>query len=229
MSIQRAAALEQAGFQPLTLTDIREAISRLFVRAPSIPLGAFRLQDRSGTTSAAESDPESQQSDPYLYHPRSEFNKPELRQWAIEMMSILDEYALLCACIGPSVYAWRASMSGEATQNYNFLVTEVILSQTQMSSQVRPLLQPILVPSVRLVTDQILESRNAKGETVRKVLYRTELDDPAYHELCYDTVGRNTVMLRQLLLSNLDRLLSVLRDFALHQHLDDSPDLHGTF
>jgi hypothetical protein len=53
------------------------------------------------------------------------------------------------------------------------------------------------------------------------------VEDPDYVDLCYSVLAKNAVLLRQVVLSNFDKLLQAVEDYLAAQHKDSQHDARG--
>jgi hypothetical protein len=78
-----------------------------------------------------------------------------------------------------------------------------------------------------LVTDKTVTVKADDGCTETKQNYFiTTVEDPDYVDLCYTVPAKNAVLLRQVVLSNFDKLLQAVEDH-LAAHKDSQHDARG--
>ena len=225
----------EARYEELALEGIYEAIQNLFGRVPAIPEHGFlhhQVPASTGQNSVTSDDSESSATSDVVAegslprYRRSIYNKEELFQWADDLHRVLEEFALLTCCIGPAVFTWVPSMTAVERENYDFLASEFLTSQGNMAAQIKPLLLNILTPTTSLVQDKVIQSVDEQGQSIHQTCYRTLVNDRAFVEFCYDLLGRNAIMVRQLLLANFDRILRAIRRY-LDLHGDVRSSSHG--
>lgn len=182
------------GFSPLSLEDVRENIFSLSKRVPTVPEDTFGLA--------------------------GELKSDEIREWAATLQAILEEFNLLVCCIATATYRWGTDRSGAADQNLSLLSGELGSSQDQIASTVTPRLTNVLAPVVDLVIEKTVSTKNEKGEEVKENQFARKLVDPDFVVLCHRILARNATLLRQVVLSNFNKLLRALKDYLKAQKND---------
>jgi hypothetical protein len=172
-------------FKPLTLTEIRNRILKLSKRVPSIPPGGL-----------------------------SPDNKDEVKKWAAQMQTIIEEFNLSMCCVASATYKWGSDRSGAADQSLTLLSAELGNAQDQISSSLSPRLSNVLSPAVELVTSKVTIKKNKETEEeIRTNLYTYEMVDPAYVEHSHQVLCRNAHMLRHVILTNFEKISRCIVDY----------------
>jgi hypothetical protein len=182
------------GFSPLTLEDIRKEIIALSKRVPEVPEDTFGLN--------------------------GELQNEVIREWAAILQAVLEEFNLLICCVATATYRWGTDRSGAADQNLSLLSGELGSSQEQIASTVTPRLTNVLAPVVDLVIEKTVSTKNEKGEEIKQNEFARKLVDPDFVVLCHTILARNARLLRQVVLSNFDKLLRALKDYLKAQNND---------
>ena len=186
------------GFEDYSLEDIRSKIRSLAERVPQIPSEKFSEHD---------------------------FDEELVKEWAGQLQSVLEEFNLLVCCVATATYKWGTDRSGAADQNLNLLSGELASSQEQIASTVTPRLTNVLAPVVDLVIEKVVTTKNDQGNEVKENQFARKLVDPDFVKLCHGILARNAVLLRQVVLSNFQKLLKVLKDYINAQKNDSQS--HG--
>ncbi|CAJ1964323.1 unnamed protein product [Cylindrotheca closterium] len=183
------------GFSPLSLDDIRAKMQGLAAKVPEIPDDTFGLT-------------------------KGELHEALIKEWAATLQAILEEFNLLVCCVATACYRWGTDRSGASDQNVSLLSGELGASQDQIASTVTPRLTNILAPVVDLVIDKVVTTKNEKGEEVKENKFTRKLVDPDFVVLCHRILARNAHMLRQVVLSNFQKILKSLNDYLKAQKND---------
>lgn len=183
-------------------------------------------------------------------HSSNLYDKTKLREWAMALSCIIEEFNLLVACIAPATYQWGTDRSGASEQNLSILSSELVRSQEQISNRVTARLNEVLSPVVTLVMEKTVTTRQQASkdidgggvEVVRLNGYSNENDgggdnnmlvevkhnyfrnipeDPDYLHVAYVMLARNAPLLRQVMLSNLDKLIESIKDYLQALHKDN--------
>ncbi|KAL3942462.1 MAG: hypothetical protein SGBAC_003346 [Bacillariaceae sp.] len=183
------------GFSPLSLDDIRTKVQALAIRVPEIP------DDNFGLT-------------------KGELHEALIKEWAATLQATLEDFNLIVCCVATACYKWGTDRSGAADQHLSLLSGELGSSQDQISSTVTPRLTNILAPVVDLVIEKVVTTKNDKGEEVKVNEFTRKLVDPEFVVLCHRILARNAHMLRQVVLSNFQKILKALNDYLKAQKND---------
>jgi hypothetical protein len=222
--IDRAALHASIGYAPLTLKQIHDRFQDLCRQVPAIPAGNFRLE--VAAPAAAQADHNGDKSLPVSMTPCL-YDKVAIRAWATDVQNVLQEFRLLVACSSPATYVWGTDRSGAAEQNLGLLSQEFARSQEHISARVTPHLNDILAPVVTLVTDKTVTTKTSDTVEVKQNFFVTTPEDPDYVDLCYTVLATNAELLRQVVLSNFDKLLQAIEDYLAAQHKDNQHDARG--
>ena len=189
--IQQATANteEIKSFQPLTLSEIKSSIENLSTRIPIVPSSGL--------------DPD---------------NHDQVREWALSMQAIIEEFNLLLTCISTATYKWGSDRTGAADQNLALLSNELANSQEQISASVTQRLTNVLAPVVELVTKETIvkkvKDEKTGEEYERRINHFTREDnDPNFIHLCNLILCRNAVMLRHVVLTNFHKVGKCIQDY----------------
>jgi hypothetical protein len=195
---------DSVDFVPLSLEDIRSRVKALCVKVPTIPADEFGLTAGGGDNNLDQS---------------------ILRDWAMRLQTILEEFNLLVCCVATATYKWGTDRSGAADQNLSLLCGELASSQEHIASTVTPRLTNVLAPVVDLVVDKVIttKSEGSMLET-KENHYTRKLVDPDFIDLCYKILARNAPLLRHVVLANFNKILRSLKDFLLAQKNDNNHD-----
>ena len=210
---------EKSGFSMLTVKDIRVKIEQLCKKVPEIPEGNFLIinDDDNGD------DNKNKDQEPVI-------DETATRKWAAQMQVVLEEFNLHVCCIGTATYKWGTERSGAGDQNLNLLLSEISSSQEHLSTAVTPRLTNLLAPVVDLVIEKTVTYKQEKiitngdeksGDKDQKPIltevkenhFTPKLVDPAFLSLCHKILARNAPLLRHVVLSNLHKLLNVMKDY----------------
>lgn len=156
-----------------------------------------------------------------------EYSKKEIRQWAMTMQSVMEEFHLLVACVSPATYAWGTDRSGAADQNLGLLSSEFLRAQEQLHSRVTPRLNDVLAPVVSLITDKTVTTKTEDGVETKQNYFMNTYEDPEYVDFCFRMLARNAVSMRQVVLANFDKLLRAIHDFLQAQVMDTQSHSRG--
>jgi hypothetical protein len=231
------------GYTPLSLQDVRSKLTELVQKVPPIPTHNFLISSLSTTTTTTTKEAEDPTKlatattttatwpvavvvVPVPAQPCG-FDKVAIRTWAVSMTHVIEEMSYLVPNISIATYQWGTNRSGAADQNLQLLLTEMARSQDQINNKVAPRLNDILCPVVTLLTDRTVTTKSMSnsqkeevgGGTVGEMIetkqnyFRHAYEDCEYVELCYNSVGRNAINMRHLLLANLDKMISALNDY----------------
>jgi hypothetical protein len=238
---QRMALHNQVGYTPLSLQDVRTKLTELVQKVPPLPAHNFLIQSSSSsssttTTTTGEEDPTKLATAttttatttlpvaaavvPLPAQPCG-FDKVAIRAWAVAMTHVIEEMSYLLPNISIATYQWGTNRSGAADQNLQLLLTEIARSQDQINNKVAPRLNDVLCPVVTLLTDRTVTTKSMTGRSLedggeietKQNYFRHAYEDCEYVELCYNSVGRNAIYMRHLLLANLDKMISALNDY----------------
>lgn len=196
-------SLELSNYEPLSLKEIQSSINNAAKRVPDVPVDGI---------------------DPT--------NKEEVKEWATQMKIALEEFNLLLMCVSPATYKWGSDRSGAADQNLTMLSNELSSAQEQIASSVMPRLTNVLSPMVEMVIKQSTTTATTQedGTTKTKVKVNTlaqEESDPAFVDLCRNILCRNATMLRQVVLSNFNKVSACIEDYLKATHKDANHDRRG--
>mmetsp|Transcript_8375 Transcript_8375/g.20147 ORF Transcript_8375/g.20147 Transcript_8375/m.20147 type:complete len:226 (+) Transcript_8375:95-772(+) len=183
------------GFSPFSLDEIRNKVQALATKVPEIPEDTFGLT-------------------------KGELHQALIKEWAATLQAILEEFNLLVCCVATACYKWGTDRSGAADQHLSLLSGELGSSQDQIASTVTPRLTNILAPVVDLVIEKVVTTKNEKGEEVKENQFIRKLVDPDFVVLCHRILARNAHMLRQVVLSNFQKILKALKDYLKAQKND---------
>jgi hypothetical protein len=211
-----------------TLQEIHDRFQDLCRQVPSVPDNGFLLTDKE--LKAAKTATAALQKSSTMPVPEEAciYDKPAIRVWAADLQNVLQEFRLLVACSSPATYVWGTDRSGAAEQNLSLLSNEFSRSQEHISARVTPHLNDVLAPVVTLVTDKTVTVKAADGkEETKQNYFITTAEDPDYVDLCYAVLAKNSVLLRQVVLSNFDKLLQAVEDYLAAQHKDSQHDARG--
>jgi hypothetical protein len=211
-----------------SLQEIHDRFQDLCRQVPAVPDNGFLLTDKE--LKAAKTAAAALQKSSTMPVPEEAclYDKPAIRVWAADLQNVLQEFRLLVACSSPATYVWGTDRSGAAEQNLSLLSNEFSRSQEHISARVTPHLNDVLAPVVTLVTDKTVTVKLADGSTETKQNYFvTTVEDPDYVDLCYSVLAKNAVLLRQVVLSNFDKLLQAVEDYLAAQHKDSQHDARG--
>lgn len=178
-----------SSFEPYTLSQIRDKITSLTERIPSLPPSGL---------------------DPT--------HRPSVKSWAVQMHATIEEFNLLLSCVSAATYKWGTDRSGAADQNLVLLSNELNNTQDQISTSISPKLSNVLAPSVDLVTKETVTTREGTKNQVEAVekkvhYFAQEESDPAFIQLCIEILCRNAVMLRHVLLTNFHKVGRCIDDY----------------
>jgi hypothetical protein len=193
-----------SNFSMLTLEDIQAQIEALCDRVPPIPEGSFGItKETNGNTNLD-----------------STVDEVMTKAWAAQLQAILEEFNLYMCCVATATYKWGTDRSGAADQNLNLLCGEMAASQDQISGTVTPRLTNILAPVVDLVIERTITTTKQDGLEVKENYFARKLVDPDFLSLCHRILARNAPMLRQVVLSNFQKIVSALKDYITAQRND---------
>lgn len=226
-SITPAERHANSNYTPLSLQDIYDRIAELCQKLPMVPEDGFVLQDSTKPVSNGTAEPPIVTS---LAVPASsnstQYDHVAIKVWATSVQCVLEEFALLSACISPATYVWGTDRSGAADQNLTLLSNELMRTQEQISARVTPRLNDVLAPVVTLITTKTVTTKQDASE-IKQSYYATTFEDPDYVNWCFSMLARNAILMRQVVLANFDKLLEALRDFTVAQHSDSQHDSRG--
>lgn len=176
-------------FKPFDLTQIQLKIKNLSKRIPEVPDEGI---------------------DPH--------NKDIVKEWAMSMQAIIEEFNLLLTCIAAATYKWGSDRTGAADQNLSLLSSELGNSQEQISSSVSQRLTNVLAPVVEIVTKETIVKKVRDEKTGEEYEKRTneftrEQNDPEFIHLCHVVLCRNAVMLRHVVLTNFHKVGKCIQDY----------------
>jgi hypothetical protein len=188
-STTSTTATTTKSFEPLTLSEIKSSIENLSTRIPTIPSSGL--------------DPN---------------NHDQVREWALSMQAIIEEFNLLLTCIATATYKWGTDRTGAADQNLALLSNELANSQEQISASVTQRLTNVLAPVVELVTKETIvkkvKDEKTGEEYERRINHFTREDnDPNFIHLCNLILCRNAVMLRHVVLTNFHKVGKCIQDY----------------
>jgi hypothetical protein len=211
-----------------SLQEIHDRFQDLCRNVPAVPDDGFLLTDKQLTAAKKENASQKKNSTMPVSQEACVYDKATIRIWAADLQNVLQEFRLLVACSSPATYVWGTDRSGAAEQNLALLSNEFSRSQEHISARVTPHLNDVLAPVVTLVTDKTVTIKhdNGKEETKQNYFITTE-EDPDYVDLCYSVLAKNAVLLRQVVLSNFDKLLQAVEDYLAAQHKDSQHDARG--
>lgn len=185
------------GYQIYTLDNIRTKMQSLCKRVPEIPEDNFSSK---GDSTGLDED--------------------AIREWAALLQAVLEEFNLLVCCVATATYKWGTDRSGAADQNLSLLSGELGSSQEQISSAVTPRLTNVLAPVVDLVIEKSVKTTDENGREVKENHFTRKLVDPDFVQLCHKILVRNAPLLRQVVLSNFNKILRVINDYLKAQKND---------
>lgn len=183
------------GFVPFSLDEIRTKIQNLAARVPEIPDDTFGLT-------------------------KGELHETLIKEFASSLQAILEEFNLLVCCVATACYKWGTDRSGAADQHLSLMSGELGSSQEQIASTVTPRLTNVLAPVVDMVIEKVVTTKNEKGEEVKENKFIQKLVDPEFVVLCHRILARNAHMIRQVVLSNFQKILKTLKDYLKAQKND---------
>ncbi len=177
-------------FKPYDLSTIQEKIKNLAYRVPEVPEEGL---------------------DPY--------DKAKVKDWAMSMQAIIEEFNLLLTCVAAATYRWGSDRTGAADQNLSLLSSELGNSQEQISSSVAQRLTNVLAPVVEIATKETIvkKERDEKtGEIYERRInsFTREENDPGFIHLCYVVLCRNASMLRHVVLTNFHKVGKCFQDYS---------------
>ncbi len=178
-----------SSFKPFDLSEIKSNIKNLAQRVPEVPSEGL--------------DPD---------------NKENVKEWAMTMQAIIEEFNLLLTCVAAATYKWGSDRTGAADQNLSLLSSELGNSQEQISSSVGQRLTNVLAPVVEIVTKETVVKK-VKDETTGEECERRinefsrEVNDPGFVHLCHVVLCRNAVMLRHIVLTNFHKVGKCIQDY----------------
>jgi hypothetical protein len=193
---------DATAFKSFTLEDIRSKIQSLSSRVPEIPEANF--SNGNGDNGSTDSD----------------LDEHVIRDWAATLQAVLEEFNLLVCCVATATYKWGTDRSGASDQNLSLLSGELASSQEQIASTVTPRLTNVLAPVVDLVIEKTVTTKNAEGMEVKENHFTRKLVDPEFVKLCHMILARNAPLLRQVVLSNFQKILACLKDYLDAQKND---------
>ena len=230
MDFDRPALHAEIGYEEMSMADIHARLADLCRRVPMIPENGFLLEDSNDTgDSETASDSNGISGAPKVPQPQEplEYSKPALRQWAMTMQSVMEEFHLIIACVSPATYAWGTDRSGAADQNLGLLSSEFLRAQEQVHARVTPRLNDVLAPVVTLLTDKTVTVKDSDGKETKQNYFINTHEDPDYVNLCFRMLAKNAASMRQVVLANFDKLLRAIHDFLQAQVKDDQHDSRG--
>jgi len=176
-------------FKPFDLNQIKISIENLSSRVPTIPSNGL--------------DPN---------------NQDQVRQWALSMQAIIEEFNLLLTCVSTATYKWGTDRTGAADQNLSLLSNELCNSQEQISASVTQRISNVLAPVVELVTKETIIKKvtdEKTGEVYERRIHEftREDNDPNFIQLCNLILCRNAVMLRHVVLTNFSKAVQCIQDY----------------
>jgi len=226
---EREALHADIGFEVITLQNIKDRLQALCKEIPPTPESNFVQSDNENTNQTSIMTPASA-----LYAPNAityNVNRSELRIWATAVQTVLEEFYILVAGVGPATYVWGTDRSGAAEQHLQLLSSEMVRSQEQLLARVTPRLNDVLAPVVALVTDRTVtkKTKDENGEIIetKQNYFRTVPEDPDFLNASYSALARNAALLRQLILANFDKLLQSIQDYLTAQQKDSQHDSRG--
>jgi hypothetical protein len=200
------AADEATAFKSFTLEDIRSKIQSISSRVPEIPEANFSNGNGGDNNNGNNTD--------------SDLDEHVIRDWAATLQAVLEEFNLLVCCVATATYKWGTDRSGASDQNLSLLSGELASSQEQIASTVTPRLTNVLAPVVDLVIEKTITTKNAEGMEVKENHFTRKLVDPEFVKLCHMILARNAPLLRQVVLSNFQKILACLKDYLDAQKND---------
>eukprot|EP00978_Attheya_sp_CCMP212_P029106 scaffold102384_cov54-Attheya_sp.AAC.1 len=169
--------------------------------------------------------------------PNENDSDENIRAWANQLKSALEELNLLLCCVSAATYRWGSDRSGIASQNLGVLGAELQTSQEQMDAMVTPRLTNVLAPTVDLVVQKTIidgeaDETNTTGSSgssgsTRTHLFSRELVDVNFVKLCQTILCRNAPMLRQVVLSHCHKIQRCIADYLKATHKDNQQDRSG--
>ena len=230
----------------MSLQDIHDRILSLCIKVPVVPADNFVKQ---GTENIDEETKEKQQQRQPIqqrddngdnnnntsFLPKAQkdivspHDKERVRSWARTLQTVLEEYNLLLSLVSPSTYAWGTDRSGAAEQNLNILSQELIRSHEQLLARVAPRLNDVLAPVQTLVTAKTVTTKQTNPvtgleEETKQNFFVNAAEDPDYVELCFSSTANNAVLLRQVVLSNLEKTCAAIKDYLTASAKDSQQD-----
>jgi len=213
-------------FRTYTLADIRARIKQLIGRVPEIPASNFH-KEKEGDDDGGEKEEEEENT-----KKEEKLDTIELKKWANRLQVVLEELGLLVCCVSTATYRWGTDRSGAADQILALLNEELNNTQDQIASRVTPRLRNVLTPVVDLVVERTVTTKTTQRKNKTKMVdsngddkeeYETievrqnhftrHLEDPDFLYLCYEILARNSIMMRQVVLSNLHKAIQCLSDY----------------
>jgi len=243
---QQDAWKTQAQYTNMSLQDIHDRILSLCIKVPVVPDDNF-VKQTNAENIEEETTKEKQQRQPIQQRDNNTTNnntsflpeaqkdivsphdKERVRSWARTLQTILEEYNLLLSLVSPSTYAWGTDRSGAAEQNLNILSQELIRSQEQLLARVAPRLNDVLAPVQTLVTAKTVTTKQTNPvsgleEETKQNFFVNAAEDPDYVELCFSSTANNAVLLRQVVLSNLEKTCAAIKDYLTASAKDSQQD-----
>lgn len=193
-------------FQSYSISEVREQIIALCERVPQVPTNQFGILDAEGK--------------PITDASKETLDGDAVREWATQLQAVIEQFNLLLCCVATATYKWGTDRSGAADQNLGLLSGELAASQDQIASTVTPRVSNVLAPVVDLVIQKSTKSKNDKGEDVKVNEFTRKLVDPDFYQLCHRILARNAPLLRQVVLSNFNKITNVLKDYMKAQTND---------
>jgi len=189
---------ELASFKPLSLTDIRNSVMELCTKVPSIPT--------DGGLSPSEIE--------------------TVKDWATQMSIIIEEINLLLACVAAATYQWGTDRTGADDQNLDIFTAEVDHAQSQINSLVSTRLTNVLEPFISLCNtktvivykkknkdDDTTTTNENEKEEIKTHEFQSIIQDPNSVKLYTNILCRNAPMLRQLVLTNFQKICKCIDDY----------------
>lgn len=211
-----------------SLQEIHDRFQDLCRHVPAVPDNGFLLTDKQLKEAKTATAALKKSSTMPVSEGTCVYDKKQIRIWAADLQNVLQEFRLLVACSSPATYVWGTDRSGAAEQNLSLLSNEFSRSQEHISARVTPHLNDVLAPVVTLVTDKTVTLKAADGcQETKQNYFVTTVEDPDYVDLCYTVLAKNAILLRQVVLSNFDKLLQAVEDYLAAQHKDSQHDARG--
>lgn len=214
------------GFQLFTIDDILSRLEALFSRIPHLPppraasISSDTLENQESITASLVSGSSSESRGGRHFALNLPYEKEDLIQWALSMRLYLEEFRLLSACIGPATYIWPLGVSESHGYNLSLLAHELIVSQSQLSAQVEPSLDAVLslgsIHHARCSSESSGSEARKQGDVSSEGAQASNSDTVGEH-LPFLVLAKTAAMIRQIVLSNMDRLMRALRDYQMAQ------------
>jgi len=186
------------GYESLSMKDIQDRIIELCHRIPTVPEGEGMNPDDADA----------------------------VKDWAAQLQAVVEEFNLLLCCISAATYKWGSERSGAADQSLNVLSAELGNSQDQISSSVTPRLTNVLAPTVDLVIEKTITTKEGDAE-IKKNEFVVKIVDPDFLILCRKILCRNAKLLRQVCLANFHKIHRCIGDYLIAEKKDSNHDSRG--